>query len=248
MLTIAEKPASGGSPGVTATKPKRKLLTRKKCFLGLVVVVAACFLFRTALLVAAATVLVVDENGANAGTLVFSGDSHLLPEAARFQKDHPQSGMLIIHGRNRLEEIGVVPNGEATVRRRLLARNVPGDSIEFQSYPAWQNDWDAARCLCEWMNRNPASSVCVLSNRFESRIKRRILDSVLGAEQAQRVFVRPVSDVRFDESNWWKCKEGATSFFGSMIWLGHVYWFGDDTAQRREWDPDVYERGLLPCP
>lgn len=233
------------APGAPQPKPKPKLLTRKKCLLGLALLLLAGYVFRSTLLCAAAKVLVVDQESETVHAVMFCGKPRLLPHAARLHKDHPQSHILIVRGRNRLEELGIVPDGAARLRRQLLSQEIPGAAIQLLSYPEWHNDWGAARCLGDWLSQNPQASVCFLCERFESRHQRRIVDTLLTSEQAERVFIRSVSNPRFDESNWWKCKEGVTTFFGCFVRLAHVCCFGDDSAERVEWDPDDYEKGLV---
>ncbi len=106
-----------------------------------------------------------------------------------------------------------------------------------------RNDWDRARILLDWMREHPEEHVALLCNRFGSRRLRIILDRVLGSD-ARRVHLVALADRRYDETNWWRSKDGVVAFWDGFSHLGYVSLAGEGDGPGPSWDADAWERSL----
>jgi len=84
--------------------------------------------------------------------------------------------------------------------------------------------------------------------RFDGRRLRYIFDAVLKPDAAGRVHVQAVSNSRYDETNWWKLKEGKLTVFASYVGMVHTWVEGDGSSEEVPWNPDQYEQKLSPAP
>lgn len=128
--------------------------------------------------------------------------------AARLLAEDPRRRLLVVGaGPVRLIEMGVLPPFEKVVRRELARRGVtvvaisvvPGDGDRYAA---------AAVALAAWLDAHRDARVLLLCSQFRSAHTRRALNAAISASQADRARICPLSDRRFDESNWWKCRPG----------------------------------------
>jgi len=187
-----------------------------------------------------ADVLVVEDRcQGTTAYAVFDGEHDKI--AALYHAD-PHTMLLIATPPRRLEVAGLLPSRVVTNRKALEARGVPATAI--QTIPSLsESTWDGARSLGDWLRDHPGDRIAVLCKRFNSRYDRLILDRAMG-DTASWVDVIPLSDSRYDESNWWRRKEGAIAFQTGLTLLSYNWIAGEGERPTGTWDPDAYERTL----
>lgn len=202
--------------------------------------------FRDALLCGVARLIIVDEPSEAANYLLLLGGDHCQEQAVQFYQDGAAHQVLLIERRpTRLHRMGIFPSFTERMHRELASRRVPERSITVLGGDVC-NDWDAARCLGEWVSGRPQVQVRVLCDRFASRRIRFILDCVLERDVAAQVQVQGLPSRNYDESNWWHDKEGTVHLFNSWVGFAYCWSFGPDSEAWHEWDPKQYEESLRP--
>jgi hypothetical protein len=187
--------------------------------------VVALYLGRAPLLRGLGGLLIADEpDRAAAAVLLVRGDRRHDAAAARV-RDGAGEVLLIERVPLRYEALGVVPTQTETNGRALEARGVPASAIHVLSEQT-RDDWDGARVLHDWLREHPGADVAVLCDRFGSRRERIILDRVLGPD-ASRVRVVALPDRRYDESNWWRSKDGLARWWDRFVSLCYVWAAGE---------------------
>ncbi len=201
--------------------------------------------FHQRLLTGAGMLLVADDPPARADYVLPLGADRGLDRAASLYRAGEAGAVLLVRGpRGRLEREHVLPPGVDIARRELARRAVPDAAVLVLPGES-RGDWEAARRLGEWLRARPGATVVALCDRLGSRRERYILDAVLGAD-ARRVYLRAEPHRRFDETNWWRHKEGVLHVLTASIQLGYARLAGEDKEPWREWDIDAYEKTLRP--
>ncbi len=231
---------SAGPGQAPATGRWRRALRRCAVVLA---VLACLYLFRAPLLRSAASALVVDQPR-EATTALLLLDADRGPErAAESYRDGRAGHVLLIEGwPGRVEQLGVLPPHADVLRRNLGDEGVPEEAITVLNGRA-KNDWDRARLLREWLAGHPGATVTVLCDRFGSRRLSRVFGATLGGE-VTRLRWWAQAERRFDESDWWRHKEGFLRAYSAGVGLGYVWLVGEDREEWRAWDPDEYEKSL----
>lgn len=232
------------SPGTAAKKPP----SRRRWLWRLAVValfLLACFLARNVLLREAAGLLVDDDSVQSADFVLPLGGPQSFAEAARLCRSAQASGVLIIPAKpDAAQTLGVLPTDEQRMRREL-ARAQAVDRIVTTLPCPDESDWRRGRLLGAWLAGRPEVRVTAVCGRFHSARWRRLLRTVLPADEASRVRLRAPAhtDPDYDETNWWRCKEGRLDALNSALGYVHVLLCGED-QEKPPWDPDRYEKGL----
>jgi hypothetical protein len=187
--------------------------------------VLGVFLARGPLLRGLAGLLIAEgPDRAVAGVVPVRGDRMHDAAAARV-RDGATEVLLIERVPLRHEALGVIPVRTEIDRRALEARGAPAPAIRVLSEQTL-DDWDGARVLRDWLRDRPEAHVAVLCDRFGSRRQRIILDRVLGPDAA-RVHVVALPDRRYDETNWWRSKDGVAGWWEGLVTLGYVWLAGE---------------------
>jgi hypothetical protein len=204
---------------------------------------AGLYLFRAPLLRSAASALVVDQpREATTALLLLDADRGPVRAAECYREGRAATVLLIEGWPGRVVQMGVLPPREDVLRRDLEAEGVPGGAVTVLAGRA-TNDWDRGRRLREWLAERPGATVTVLCDRFGSRRLCHIFAATLGPDAA-RLRWWAAADRRFDETDWWRHKEGFLRVFSAGAGLGYVWLAGEDREGWRPWDPDGYEKGL----
>lgn len=236
----ATVPAASVAAGPDKSVRRRRWPLR----LGIAILVLAClYLCRVPLLQAFCRVLIVDEPGDATSVLVLGGDG-CGEQAIKMFQDRSVTEILLLPGRpGRLQQMGIRRSFQSVLREELRARRLPEEAVKRIPGDVG-SEWDGARCLGNWLQEHPGAEVTALCDRVASRKLRRILDTVLGPEQASRVRLRALRHRWYDETNWWQSKDGIKDTFNSYLALGHVWLNGENKQEWAAWEPEDYEKSL----
>lgn len=156
----------------------------------------------------------------------------------------PAKILVIAPRLNRLEQLGVVATFEALSRRQLQLRDVPRNAISTM-YSDSNDDWATARALKRWLAAHPDDSLALTCDAFRSANLRSALNAVLNPPQSARVRLRPLPDRRFNETNWWKSRDGYKAFGFNWLLGGYRRWVGSSGSSSSDADCDRYEAETL---
>jgi hypothetical protein len=214
---------------------------------GLLICVVALLLswvFRVQVLTAAAAPLIFEDPLDFPGAaVVLHGSKAFYDEAAALYQNGIARQILVIKKPpTRSEQLGASVSGELTAKRLATCGVLDRALVEVPCKD--RRTWTFATALRQWLLEHPTDRLVLICNRFESRRARWILDQVLAKEDRNRVRVRALADPLFDESDWWKRKEGQVDLFNSYIALVYSYLNGDSGPSGPDWTPREYV-GLL---
>jgi hypothetical protein len=190
-----------------------------------------------------AGLLTADESVDDARWLVPLSGDQVDDRVSDLLRAAPETRILLVeHAPSRLQSSGVLPSWVQWHYKLLLARGVPEESVDVLS-GATETDWDRARVLGGWLEHHPGAEVAVLCGQFASRRMRVILDRVLGP-MAARARIIALPDRRYDETNWWRSKDGVAAWWAGLAGLGFVALVGEGDRPMPPRDPDEYARSL----
>jgi hypothetical protein len=221
-------PATDAKPSPSGSDPRPAAICRRRRgwrWLVAGALVPGVFLARGPQLRGLAGLLTAEgPDRAVAGVVLVRGDRIHDAAAARV-RDGAAEVLLIERVPLRYEALGVIPVRTEIDRRALEARGVPAPAIHVLSEQT-HDDWDGARVLNGWLRDHPGAHVAVLCDRFGSRRQRIILDRVL-VPDAARAHVVALPDRRYDETNWWRSKDGLASWWEGFVGLSYVSLAGE---------------------
>jgi len=118
-----------------------------------------------------------------------------------------------------------VPADEVIVRRVLIARGVPEESIAVIGQGN-ASTYDEARALRTLFETEPNARVLILTSEFHTRRARWIFREMLGSRRSQIAMVStPSEEFRVDE--WWRTEEGFVTIVGENVkFLLYVAYYG----------------------
>jgi hypothetical protein len=199
----------------------------------------ALYAARAPLLCGLATLLIVDEPQAHLEAVVlFGGDRRHDWTAAWYGQGEGRHVLLIASYPDRPVALGLEPRYEEVDRKALVKCGVPDAALQILPGEA-HDDWERVRALAIWLSEHPDAHTGVVSDRFAARRVRTICDRLLGPN-AKRVHVLALADRRFDESDWWRQKDGQLRFFTEAVRLGYTVLAGERSAPWREGNADEY--------
>jgi hypothetical protein len=218
-------------PAIKATRCRRRWLV------GFLVLIVAFYVFRVSLLRGAAELLVIDEPIERSDyVLLLSHGDDRFEEAGRLYRDGLAPGVLFLADPpDRLERMGLFASRETVTLQELGIAGVPPSAVSVLHSPE-KNDWSRARCLGDWMEAHLDAGVTVLVPRFMSRKCRAVFTRVLGSTKSGRLRWRALTERDYDESNWWRHKEGMLDVFQGYVRCCYVELHGEDNAEWRNWD------------
>jgi hypothetical protein len=197
---------------------------------------------RPLLRLAACTFIAEDSDAEAAWLVPLSGDSVDEHVARRWRAMPGTQVLLFERAPDRLVSVGVLRPWADAHRSTLLARGVAAPAVEVLPEET-RSDWDCARGLRGWLEAHPGSDVALLCDRFGSRRLRVILDRVLGPV-APRARIVALPDRRYDETNWWRTKEGVVGCWEALAGLCFTWLAGEGERPAPLRDPDAYEQAL----
>lgn len=208
------------------------------------------YFLRIPLLTGLARLLIVDEQAAATGWVVpFDGHGHY-EQVAQLCQERPDTRVLLLQlDPTRLETLARLPSGVEVAKRELDRRGIRGEAVAVFTAPGRPNsDWVEMRCLGQWLAKNQDAQVTLVCDRFRSRHQRMMLDRVLPPADAARVRLWAVAHPWYDETSWWRRKEGVLDLFNGYLGLGYTWVCGDTSDRWQAWDPDEFERTLEAAP
>ena len=231
---------------VTHARPKkaRRWLRRT----GVVCLLVVIVLFHVPVLRCLARILVKEEpEQACDAVLLFQtlDGNHGFLEAIRLHKMGQAPTILVVEGHvSRCERLKIVDGFEELARRECVARGVAPEALTVLHAAEPGRDWEVGRCLDCWMDQHPGIELTVITRRFLSRKHCGVFAATLKPHNAARLHWRAPADRRYDENNWWHCKEGVLAFFDASVRLVHDWLSGEDDPECYSWNPDDYDRDL----
>jgi hypothetical protein len=197
------------------------------------VLLLAGWVFHARLLrVLAAGLVVDDRHGPAPVVLILDGDRQF--DAAAELARSGATTILVYRSRpDRLVRMGIVPAGDEMARLELLKRGVFGQDIEILVGES-SNRSTIAAVLGKWLADHPDQSVTVLCDRFTSRTWKTVLRRAVEPARARQISIVPLSNRRYDETNWWRSKPGTMAIVNGYIGLAFHSWRSENEVNRSE--------------
>lgn len=235
------------TPSATPTPPKKRRRWRR-LFLALSLLLALAVFFRAPLLRGVAGFLNVDEPPEPAEYVLIMGGDGAIAEAARYYRAGLASQVLLLEMRHhRLERLGILPTGVEILQRALTADGVPSERIAVIDAQVGEG-WDFLRRVGAWLDERPAAHVTLLTDQFSSRSLRYRLRTVLVPAAWKRVHIHTLPHRWYDETNWWRRKEGVLQVYHGYLRLTQDRVRGEDREPWRDWDLEGYKQALRSAP
>jgi uncharacterized SAM-binding protein YcdF (DUF218 family) len=216
---------------------------RRRIRLVLLVLVAGLVAFHVPILRGIGRLLIVDSAVARPDAVfVLSGDG-LYSKSAQAALANPD--LIVLKPeftKLRLEQMGIWPDRIAEFHRELTRRGVPDRQQKVLYGPA-RSEWQAVELLDQWLVPGSQQKVTALCDEFQTRRLKLAVDSVMKARSAQ-VGIQPLTDRRYDPSNWWKSRGGIRTVILNAVSLAIASFHRAAPPAVPEWDPDDYERSL----
>lgn len=220
---------------------------KSRWLLAALAVVVILWFFRRPILSGAAWPLIVDDRSEDKDfdcVWVHRSADRAYEVAAKLYQERPSRRIVVIEPQpSRLVRLGILPSDEVVLRRELAARGagMPEGAVLVIGRGS-RTAWQGARQLAGWLQQHPKARVLALVSRFQSARLRSILDAVLGADDAQRVWILALPDREYDEGDWWQSRMGVKAFM--FAWLGRVFtsWAGEPEEPPALLDPDSFDR------
>jgi hypothetical protein len=233
-----------GAPSVTTDPVVRSRLHRwLRWLLPGVLVVGFVLVHRPFLRLLGGLLVAEQPRGSSASTFVLLPADRMTDYLAERLQSSPATQVLLIDEEpTRLDALGVRLSWVEERRQALLLRDIPAMSIQVLHGGA-RNDWERARVLRDWFRDHQDTEIAVVCDRFRSSRLRIILDRVLGPDTA-RVHIIALADRRYDETNWWRSKEGVMGCWDGFTRLAYVGCAGEGDPPIPLSDVDTYERSL----
>lgn len=219
---------------------KRLFFRRRILVLGLVL--ALLVLFHGPILRTVACWMVVEQPVQTADAVLVLGETPSFNEAARLYREGETRHVLLPEvPLGRLQKMGIIPSSVAIARQELIRLGVPNHAINIlPGGPVW----DLADRVDNWLKEHPQANLALLCNRFESRNVFYIMHKVLNQDSCARIHIQALPNPYYDESNWWRTKEGTMDLVNGLLSFGYVWFNGKDSSEWQDWDYEEYERSL----
>lgn len=226
------------------SKPRKRKWLRRFLILGLLVVL--CYIFRGTLLPILAGFLVYDDSGTPTRNLLLygaEGKVSLDRIEQKFKKDSDCRILVLEFPPMRLQRMGIAPDGIEVLKSELRKRHIPTDQLVVIKVTKRTPDAEA-NALQQWLADHPDETVTLLCDRFSGRKSSHRLWCRLSGDCYSRLSFQAIAHPWYDETNWWKSREGMLAFFNG--YLGYTFTLingGEEEMQ--EWDPDRFENTLM---
>jgi hypothetical protein len=171
---------------------------------------------------------------------VNGSNSRIYDAVAKAYHEDPRRRILILEPREHtLQKYGILPDFVSLSRQELAQRGVADSAME-EVGGAAPDYWRAVRSLKNWLQDQPDAEVVVYCFRFESRYRSYIAGCVLEPEMAARVSFYAMPTLDFDETNWWKCRDGVKDCMFAHLSLLYARFNGETEEYATSWNPDKF--------
>lgn len=197
------------------------------------------------LLRSVAWLLIVDQSPASADSvLILAGNEGHKKASEMLAAGETRRVLVLEDGPSNLVRFGIVEPSHEKTLRRLVEYGVPKEAITVIQHRAGRSE-PPLGWLSDWLTKNPDSRLCVLTGRFGSRQVRLAYNDLLTSKQAARVCVVGLPGRQFDETNWWKFRNGIKAVVGEYLALLHARSLGGRHNPGVDyWDALEYEEQL----
>lgn len=182
------------------------------------IAVVICGLGHAYILTAIASVLIVDEEHAAAYALLILDGDRRVEVASQRVSDGAENVLLFRRHPGRLERMGILPAPDNLTRRELLKRRIPEQAIRLLCEEPIDNSLIPNQ-LCDWLQKNPGRDIDVLCDRFSSRNCNRFFGRSVDSKFRQRLHIIALPQRNYDETNWWRSKQGALAVLNGYLSL-----------------------------
>jgi hypothetical protein len=211
---------------------------------------ATIWLFHPRLLRGLADFAIADRARPNAECLVLFSDKagascqRFYDAASEAHRANPQRIIVIVEPKPHvMEECGILPTFSAESRRALASRGVAESSVQTLDGVA-SDIWKAMRLLGKWLQDHPEANAEFYVDRFQSGNMSCIAGQVLEPSLAGRVHFYAIPERQFDETNWWKSRDGVKAFMFMYLALAYTRFHGEPESFASTWNPETYAREL----
>lgn len=209
----------------------------------LLVGVALLLLFHAPLLRGLARACIYEDSDGPVDRVVLAGGTVDDCLELRPGKQH-QRFLLVPYRPSRVVRLKLAPSSMELFEQELHARGIASEAIA--SLPGEvRNERAFAVLLRDWLAAHPDETVLLRCHRFQSRRMHWHLGDVLTPAERQRVRLRPGRGTSYDESTWWRSRDGILVTCQECMRLAILLLRGSDAEEGHEWEPEEYER-LLP--
>jgi len=223
-----------------------KLSRKRVWFFAFPLAFALVGLFHAPLLQLVAGVLIVDEVAPEHADVVAvaAGDEVLAAAIQTYQRGYTKSVILFQTATRRVNAYEVLLPPEQLYQSRLVQVGVNENSIIMIPSTDCNGEWREAHMIDEWLRKNTDKHVVILCSRFDSRRLRMTIDRVLPADLVGNVTVQGIPSQSYDETNWWRSRQGWKAVFYNYINFAYDWICGEDAEVVPKWDPDEFEDQL----
>ena len=201
-------------------KPKRRLIDRRairllaKSVLVLVVVGILIGIFHNRILLAIGSYMAIHDPIEKSDLiLMLNHEAQTIPFATAdlFNKGFAPRIVLGNYRRSRIEQLNIVGHQHRFGQRILVSQGVPAANIEVIGEEL-KDTVDLGAALSEYCKSNNITSVIVVTSSPFSRLDRNdLLRRLAGQNIKLRMY--PVRTTYFDETDWWRVKQGWIGYF-----------------------------------
>jgi len=225
-------------PGLSPRRRRRRWIRW-----SIIVLFAAVIVFHVPILRGIGRLLIVETAQSRPDALLLMSGDGAYTYAANAARTTPAPLILKPEmTKTRLEELGIAPDRIAEFHRELARRGVPdGQRVVLQGEA--RNQWEALELVDRWLVPGSPQQVTALCDEFQTRRLKIMVDAVLQA-RASQLGIQPLTDRRFDTTNWWKSRGGIRAVVLGGVSLAIAAIHRGSPAQPTRFDPDEYEAAL----
>jgi hypothetical protein len=176
--------------------------------------------------------------------LIYEGDDRHAAAAQWIKSGFAKTILLPRRLAERNVAFGIIPPRDLFDRSQLLALQIKDESIHYLDGEGPLGEWRFLRLLGTWLNNHPGSQAVVLCKKFDSRRVRHAIGRVLPVTDSQRVHVKGLPSLDYDDRYWWRSRRGAVDMFDSLLAQAYARCVGEDQDEPISWDVDAFEKGL----
>lgn len=170
--------------------------------------------------------------------VILGGDGRFEVVAEAIQNGHVKTVLLLTSRPDRLVRAGLLPSDHQLAQRELTERDVDPEKLHVLPEPVSGN-FEIAMRLADWLKDNPTERLTVVCSELSSGELQWLFEKQLGAD-ADRVTWWPLSDLRFNATNWWRHRHGVLRCFDAYMSLLFVSVNGPGADTYQEVDPQQW--------